>query len=40
MEKLGEPGNYTVFVPTDAAFGKLNEDLRSNLKNKKSCLKS
>lgn len=40
MEKLGEPGNYTVFVPTDAAFGKLNEDLRSNLKNKKSCLKT
>lgn len=40
LEKLGEPGNYTVFAATDAAFDELSEDLKTKLKKGKSCIKS
>lgn len=40
MEKLGEPGNYTVFAVTDDGFQKLSEDMRTKLQKGKSCIKS
>lgn len=40
MEKLGEPGNYTVFAVTDDGFRKLSEDMRTKLQKGKSCIKT
>lgn len=40
MDKLSEPGNYTVFAFTDAAFNKVDEDLKSKLLKGKSCMKT
>lgn len=40
MDKLSEPGNYTVFAFTDVAFNKLDEELKSKLLKGKSCTKT
>lgn len=40
LEKLGEPGNYTVFAATDAAFDKLSEEMKTKLRKGKSCIQT
>lgn len=40
MDKLSEPGNYTVFAFTDSAFNKIDEELKTKLMKGKSCMKS
>ncbi|XP_065212377.1 periostin [Planococcus citri] len=40
LEKLGEPGNYTVFAATDAAFDQLSEEMKTKLKKGKSCIQT
>lgn len=40
LTKLGEPGNYTVFAATDAAFDQLSEEMKNKLGKGKSCIQS
>lgn len=40
LEKLGEPGNYTVFAATDAAFDQLSEEMKTKLSKGKSCIQT
>ena len=39
MEKLGEPGQYTLFAPTNEAFDKLGSDVLERIMSDKDVLK-
>ena len=39
MEKLGEPGQYTIFAPTNEAFDKLGSDVLERIMSDKDVLK-
>ncbi|XP_040902595.1 periostin, osteoblast specific factor b isoform X5 [Toxotes jaculatrix] len=40
LEKLGQPGHYTLFAPTNEAFDKLDSDLLERLQSDKTALKA
>jgi len=39
LEKLGQPGHYTIFAPTNEAFDKLGSDMLERLQSDKDVLK-